>query len=279
MSPFRYDGFEVMHPCLLAVLLCAAAMAAPPVSTRASAHRGDSKAAPENTLPAIESAVGKGAHQIEFDVKFTADHQLVLMHDATVNRTTNGQGRLADLTFEQVRSLDAGSWFSPRFTGLRVPTLQEALAAIPPGIVINVHLSDTPGLAEAVARVIAGMGRTADCVLACTPAQAAEARATAPAIRFCNMSGQRTDHLAYAADTIRSKAGFIQLRGGLDGVAAAVEQLHRAGVKVNYFSAQDEGSIQRLIDAKVDYILTDDLDLLLSMLARHGVQPFLRGRR
>lgn len=263
-------------PMPLAVfLLAAAALAAPPVNTRASAHRGDSKNAPENTLPAIESAVRKGAHQIEFDVKFTSDHQLVLMHDATVNRTTNGKGRVADLTFAQIRALDAGSWFSPRFAGVRVPAFKEALSAIPPGIVCNIHLSDTPGLAAAVTRVIVAMDRVKDCVLACTSAQAAEARRIASSIRFCNMSGQRTDHQAYADDTLRARADFIQLRGGLDGVAEVAERLHRGGVTVNYFSAQDEASIRRLIDARVDYILTDDLDLLIAILGRYGVQPFV----
>lgn len=262
-----------------ALFLAAAALAAPPVASRASAHRGDSKNAPENTLPALESAVRKGAHQIEFDVKFTSDRQLVLMHDATVDRTTNGKGRVADLTFGQIRALDAGAWFSPRFTGVRVPTFREALAAIPPGIVCNVHLSDTPGLAEAVARVILEMNRVKDCVLACTPPQAAEARKIAPSIRFCNMSGQRTDHRSYTDDTLKAKADFIQLRGGLDGVAEAAERLHRGGVTVNYFSAQDEASILRLIEARVDYILTDDLDLLLAILARHGVQPFRASNR
>jgi glycerophosphoryl diester phosphodiesterase len=263
-----------MNPRLFAILLCTAALAAPPVSTRASAHRGDSKAAPENTIAAIESAVRKGAHQIEFDVKFTADRHLVLMHDTTVNRTTNGQGRVADLSFAQIRALDAGSWFSPRFAGVRVPAFEEALAAIPPGIVCNIHLSDTPLLAEAVTRVIVEMGRLADCVLATTPAQAAEARRIAPSIRYCNMSGQRADNLAYAESTLKAKADFIQLRGSLDTVAEAVTRLHRGGVKVNYFSAQDEASIARLIDARVDYILTDDLDLLLGILTRHGVEPF-----
>lgn len=264
---------------IAAFLVAAAALAAPPISTRASAHRGDSKNAPENTLPAIESAVRKGAHQIEFDVKFTKDRQLVLMHDTTVDRTTNGTGRVADLMLGQIRELDAGNWFSPRFAGVRVPTFQEALAAIPPGIVCNVHLADVPGLAENVTRVILEMGRVQDCVLACTPAQASDARTVAPSIRFCNMAGQRTDHQSYADDTLKSKAEFIQLRGGLEGVPEAVERLHRGGVTVNYFSAQDEPSIRRLIEARVDYILTDDLDLLLAILARHGVEPFNSSKR
>jgi glycerophosphoryl diester phosphodiesterase len=135
-------------------------------------------------------------------------------------------------------------------------------------------LSDTPELAEAVARVILEMGCVRDCVLACTPAQAAEARKLAPSIRFCNMPGQRLDNQSYADDTLKAKADSIQLRGGLEGVAEVVELLHRGGVPVNYFSAQDDASIRRLIEARVDYILTDHLDLLLAILAEHGVQPF-----
>ncbi len=256
------------------IALAGALSAAPPPVTRAAAHRGDGKAAPENTLPAIALAVRKGAHQIEFDVKFTSDRALVLMHDVTVDRTTDGRGRVADLTFAQIRALDAGGWFSPQFAGTRVPSLQEALKAIPPGILCNIHLSDTPGLAKAVTRVLAEMGRVEDAVLACTPAQAAEARSVAPSIRFCNMAGPRTDVDAYVEATLQAKAEFIQLRSGLDGVARAVERLHQSGAKVNYFSAQDDVSIRRLIDAKVDYILTDDLDLLLAILAEKGVEPF-----
>jgi glycerophosphoryl diester phosphodiesterase len=163
-------------------------------------------------LAAIESAVRKGADQIEFDVKFTSDRALVLMHDVTVDRTTDGRGRVAGLAFAQIRTLDAGSWFSPRFAGTRVPTLQEALKAIPQGILCNLHLSDTPGLAKAVTRVLADLGRVEDAVLACTPAQAAEARSVTPSIRFCNMSGPRTDVDAYVEATLKAKAGFIQLR-------------------------------------------------------------------
>ncbi|MBA3976538.1 MAG: hypothetical protein C0504_20215 [Candidatus Solibacter sp.] len=116
---------------------------------------------------------------------------------------------------------------------------------------------------SAVLLCAAATGRTADCLLACTPAQAAEARRIAPSIRFRNMAGRRTGNLACAA-----KADFIQLRGGLDTVAESVDLLHPARVKVNCFSAQDDQRIARL-----DSILTGDLDLPLSILARRGVQP------
>jgi glycerophosphoryl diester phosphodiesterase len=238
------------------------------VAARVSAHRGDNKAAPENTIPAIFNAVKKGAHQIEFDVKLSKDGNLVIMHDPTVNRTTNGKGRVADLSFDELRQLDAGSWFSPKFAGTRIPTLREVLQAIPPSIQCNVHLADTPRLAAETARTILEMGRVSQCVLACTKEQAAEARALAPGLRWCNMSGQRRVLQSYVDDTIATGADFIQLLSGLDGLADAVKRLHRRGITVNYFSAQQEPLIRKLSEAGVDYILTDDLDLALSVLSR-----------
>ncbi|MFT3798610.1 glycerophosphodiester phosphodiesterase [Microbacterium sp.] len=88
-------------------------------------HRGGSTTAPENTLPAVRSALDRGFDYVEVDLALTADGHAVLMHDATVDRTTDGTGRVADLTLAQIRELDAGSWFSPAFAGTRVPTAQE----------------------------------------------------------------------------------------------------------------------------------------------------------
>lgn len=92
-----------------------------------SAHRGFSDAAPENTLPALEAALAAGADVAEIDVKLTADGHLVLMHDATFDRTTTGHGPIGALTLAEIRTLDAGSWFDARFAGTRVPTLDEVL--------------------------------------------------------------------------------------------------------------------------------------------------------
>lgn len=259
---------------IVAALLLSAFIS--PAATLVSAHRGDCKNAPENTLPAFASAVRKGAHQIEFDVKLSRDGRLVIMHDPTLDRTTDGTGRVEAYTFQELRRLDAGSWFSPRFAGTRIPTLRETLQTIPPEILCNVHLADIPGLAAKTARLIAGMGRVQQCVLACTRQQAAEARAVAPGLRICNMSGQRRNLQAYVRDTIQARADFIQLLSsldGLDGLAGAIRELHRHRITVNYFSAQDEPLIRRLAEAGVDYILTDDLDLCLSVLARYGVRP------
>ena len=92
-----------------------------------ASHRGGGATAPENTLPAIRAALSGGFDYVEVDVALTADRQPVLMHDAKVDRTTDGHGRLASLTLAEVRALDAGSWFDPEFAGTQVPTFAEFL--------------------------------------------------------------------------------------------------------------------------------------------------------
>ncbi len=90
-------------------------------------HRGEHLAHPENTIPAFEAAIEAGADFFELDVRTTSDGRLVLMHDGTVNRTTDGAGKVRELTFDQIRALDAGVKFDPKFTGAKVPTLEEGL--------------------------------------------------------------------------------------------------------------------------------------------------------
>ncbi|MCH6232147.1 hypothetical protein MK786_15450 [Microbacterium sp. CFH 31415] len=92
-----------------------------------ASHRGGGATAPENTLAAVSAALAGGFEYVEVDVALTADGHPVLMHDARVDRTTNGTGRLDSLTLAEVRALDAGSWFDPSFAGTRVPTLVEFL--------------------------------------------------------------------------------------------------------------------------------------------------------
>lgn len=92
-----------------------------------TAHRGDSATTPENTIRAFRAAVANGADLLETDVRLTADRIPVLLHDTTVDRTTDGSGLIAELTFAEVRALDAGSWHGPEFAGTRVPTFDELL--------------------------------------------------------------------------------------------------------------------------------------------------------
>src|SRR3954470_477157 len=90
-------------------------------------HRGYSLHYPENTIPAFQAAKAAGATSVEIDVLLSGDGVPVILHDLTVDRTTDGYGFAADLTFEKLRSLDAGSSFGARFAGTRVPSLEEAL--------------------------------------------------------------------------------------------------------------------------------------------------------
>src|SRR5688572_32918354 len=82
-------------------------------------HRGAAKAAPENTLESLREAKRQGAAWVEVDAKLTADNAIILLHDDLLDRTTSGQGAAAQVTLEQIRALDAGSWLAPAFAGAR----------------------------------------------------------------------------------------------------------------------------------------------------------------
>ncbi|QJW99916.1 glycerophosphodiester phosphodiesterase [Frigoriglobus tundricola] len=111
-------------------LMTAARKRVPKWPVAVAYHRGANRYAPENTLPAITTAAALGADYVEIDIRTTKDGKFVVMHDSTVNRTTDGKGRVRDLTLEEVRKLDAGAWFGKPFAGTRVPTLDEALTAL-----------------------------------------------------------------------------------------------------------------------------------------------------
>lgn len=104
----------------------------PSRSVMAVAHRGASAYAPENTLAAFEEAIRLGSPAIEFDVRLTADGVPVVLHDETLERTTTGHGPVWRQTRLDLLRLDAGSWHHPRFAGVRIPTLDEALREIAP---------------------------------------------------------------------------------------------------------------------------------------------------
>lgn len=93
-------------------------------------HRGDREVAPENTMPALKAALDGPVGFVETDIQLTKDLVPVLMHDDWIGRTTNGTGKVSDLTLAQIQRLDAGSWFSPEFAGTRVPTLETLLVAL-----------------------------------------------------------------------------------------------------------------------------------------------------
>lgn len=106
------------------------------------AHRGASGYAPENTLAAFQKAFDTNCDGIEFDVQMTKDGEIVVCHDYSVERTTNGKGYIKNLTLAQIKELDAGSWFDERFRGEKIPTLEEVFKLIPSGILMNIEIKN-----------------------------------------------------------------------------------------------------------------------------------------
>lgn len=122
---------------------------------RVIGHRGAAAMAPENTLEGLRCAAAAGAGGVEFDAKLTADGRVVLLHDETLERTTDGGGRVADTPFEAIRRLDAGAWFGPEWQGARVPTLEEALRLVLDlGLDAVIEIKPCPGRAEETARSV-----------------------------------------------------------------------------------------------------------------------------
>ena len=96
-----------------------------PREITAIAHRGASSYAPENTFAAFDLAVEMGIEEIELDVQFTSDSHIIVIHDETLDRTSDSTGPVSERTLEEIQSLDAGSWFDEKFSGEKVPTLDQ----------------------------------------------------------------------------------------------------------------------------------------------------------
>lgn len=118
-------------------------------------HRGAAAYAPENTLEGIHTAADMGIEWVEFDVKLTKDGVPILMHDETLERTTNGGDRpVAQTTYEEIKQLEAGSWFSDSFAGIKIPTLEEAIEVLlERDLGFNLEIKPCPGREKETAEV------------------------------------------------------------------------------------------------------------------------------
>jgi glycerophosphoryl diester phosphodiesterase len=224
------------------------------------AHRGAMTSHPENTLSAFKEAIQLGAHMIELDVRLTKDQKLVILHDATVDRTTDGSSTLADLTLAEVKSLDAGSWKSAEFKDEKIPTFAEALAVMPDNIWLNIHLKGGYELGRQVAEVVVAAQRMKQSFLACGFDAAAGAKNVNEHIQICNMERQ-SKTADYVQQTIERKAEFIQLlRMPVNNeLRTFVEQLKKNNVKINYCCTDDKNELADLLDIGIDFVLVNDV--------------------
>ena len=227
-----------------------------------SSHRGENVRHPENTIPAFRETLRIGAQQIEFDVCRTKDGRLVLMHDLSVDRTTGGKGLVSELTFEQIRKLDAGVKKEVKFAGTKVPTFEEAMEMLPANIWINVHMKGDVEAAVMVAKYIVENKRTHQAFIACSKPCADAVRKVYPQVMICNMERQGGDVSRYVRETIEQQCQFIQLTALC--TPEEMQQLKSAGVKVNYFGVRSPEHARQLFDAGVDFPLVDDLELYVN---------------
>ncbi|MGI9049548.1 MAG: glycerophosphodiester phosphodiesterase [Rubrobacteraceae bacterium] len=247
------------------------------------AHRGDSDSFPENTLAAFEAGVSAGADGLELDVHMTRDGYIVVIHDDTVDRTTNGAGLVRDMTIIGLRDLDAGYWFSPengyphRGRGLYASTLSEVLNRFPQAFV-NLEIKEArPGIEAVVLDVIRSAGAQDRVVVA-----AANHRIMR---RFRKVSGGRVSTSASQLE-IRVFYLFSRLRlerllrpsydalqvppryGSVTVVTPRfVEAAHRLGVRVDVWTINNPVEMRRLLEFGADTIMTDRPGELSKVLA------------
>ncbi|MEL7977260.1 glycerophosphodiester phosphodiesterase family protein [Isoptericola sp. F-RaC21] len=225
------------------------------------AHRGASADAPQNTLAAFDAAGRAGAAMIEIDVHLSADGVPMVIHDGTVDATTDGSGEVRTLTRDELQALDAGAWFGSRFAGQRIPTLSEVLDVVSqhPGLGV---LCEYKGrwTAEDVAATMRVLdderlaGRLV--VQGFDPTTVAALRDVAPQVpRSLLVEHPRDDLSALLTEldaaAVSPGAALVADDPGL------VPAAHAAGLQVFGWTANDEDTWRLLVDAGVDGIITD----------------------
>jgi glycerophosphoryl diester phosphodiesterase len=238
---------------------------------RVSGHRGAKARAPENTLAGLREARRLGCGWVEFDVMLSRDGVPVLIHDETVDRTTDGRGRVADLTLAELRSLDASAGFGASFGGERIPTLAEAIAAcLDLGLAANVEIKPSSGHAAETGRVVARTLREAwptagppVLLSSFERAALAAARDTAPAIP----RGLLADSLPADWETAVQELRCATLH--LDhtrATPAGLRDLVARGALVLLDTVNEPARARELLDAGASAVFTDVPDTILAAL-------------
>lgn len=230
---------------------------------RIVAHRGGAALAPENTLLAFDQAAVLGHRCVECDVALTRDDQPVLLHDDTVDRTSDGHGQLADLTADDLARLDAGRWFHPRFAGTRIPRLDEAIACWQDHgqqALIELKLGagrDPDRLGELVARTTLRCWRGAPPLLISFSVEAlAAAGRAAPALPRALLLEAWPADWRQQAEAVGACA--IDLAHPLAD-RDRIEAVHAAGFHLAVWTVNDATEAERLLRLGVDAVTTDEI--------------------
>ncbi|NBB99560.1 MAG: glycerophosphodiester phosphodiesterase [Bacteroidetes bacterium] len=234
-------------------------------------HRGTCRYAPENTLPAFDYALAAGAHMLELDVQLSADGVPVVIHDGTVDRTTNGTGRVRALALEALQQLDAGAWFvddaeQRPFKGTRIPTLAEVFRRYP-DVPLTVELkTESRAIAEGVAQVVRQTGRRGRLVVASDSADLLQRfRAMEPTV--CTSLARAEVARLYALHLLglhRSHAppgALLQIPPSYKGISLTtprfIRAAHACGLHVEVWTVNDPDAMARLVARGVDGIISD----------------------
>jgi len=235
------------------------------MKVRVIAHRGFSGVYPENTLLAFEKAVELGVDEIEFDIRMTRDGYPVIIHDETLDRTTDGKGKIYDLTLKEIKNFDAGIKFGEKFKGLKIPTFEEALDVIPEKIELNLHTISNPALIEKMLKILIERKRE-NFYFAIDSSMIPVAKKIKSDVKICNMRYQ-SDPWEYIEETKKVKAERLQFfNPSYEVTKDMVEKAHSYGIFVNVFFADTKEDMLKHINIGVDAILTNYPDILIKLV-------------
>lgn len=230
------------------------------------AHRGASAHAPENTLAAFELALAQNADAIELDVKLSADGYAVVIHDSTVDRTTRSHGRVKDLSFQQLRSMDAGGFFSEKYQGEKIPSLEEVFEAVGKRTFINVELTNytTPrdSLVDTVCMLVKRFGLQKHVLFSSFFASnLSKARAYLPEVprgllAFNGFLGAWARSFGFNFGSYQALHPYLK-----DVTSQQVQRVHRLNRRIHVWTVNAAEDMRRLFDWGVDAIFTDDPQL------------------
>ena len=232
---------------------------------RVIAHRGGGRHAPENTLAAIRMGQSLGYAAHEFDVKITRDGVAILMHDSTLDRTTDREGRAADLTWAELQKVDAGAWHSEAYRGERIPSLEAAAKALrEKGTMAHIEIKPTPGFDRATGEQVA---REARRLWAGVPVPPLFSSFSYEALMAAKDAAPEIPR-GWLVDDV-TEADWDRLKA-LDAVSlhtnqkkfdvARVKPLHDAGYRVMLYTVNDLERAKELLAAGVDGVFTDELE-------------------